>query len=104
MRDYISREAARPDAFCEGVSCQDCPFCKDPVHGGCRIDDFVKSIPAADVVETRHGRWNEVEHGENGVLCECSTCKEWMLFYYGFDANYCPNCGAKMDGGKEDSQ
>lgn len=29
MTDYISREAARPDAFCEGISCQECPFCKD---------------------------------------------------------------------------
>lgn len=58
-------------------------------------------IPVADVVEVRHGRWIEVEHGGSGVLCECSACKEWMLFYYGFDANYCPSCGAKMDGEKD---
>ena len=64
---------------------------------------MIDSVPAADVVEVRHGRWNEVEHGESGVLCECSTCKEWMLFYYGFDANYCPSCGAKMDGGQDDA-
>lgn len=28
MGDYISREAAMPDGFCVGVSCQDCPFSK----------------------------------------------------------------------------
>lgn len=49
-KEYIEREAARPDAFCEGVSCQECPFCKDPIKGGCRVDDFIKAIPAADVI------------------------------------------------------
>lgn len=47
--DYISREAARPDAFCDGVSCQECQFLKNSVTGGCRVDDFIKAIPAADV-------------------------------------------------------
>lgn len=63
---------------------------------------ILNQFPAADVVEVRHGRWIEIEHGENGILCECSTCKEWMLFYYGFVANYCPSCGAKMDGGADE--
>lgn len=62
-----------------------------------RTAKLINQFPAADVMEVRHGQWNEVEHGENGVLCECSACKEWMLFYYGFNANYCPNCGARMD-------
>lgn len=61
----------------------------------------ISAIPAADVVEVRHGRWREVENGESGHLCECSACKEWMLFYYGFVANYCPSCGAKMDGDRK---
>lgn len=56
----------------------------------------IVAIPAADVVPVRHGRWREIENGESGRLCECSACKEWLLFYYGFVANYCPNCGAKM--------
>lgn len=86
--DYISREAA--------LSAQN----KSMNLAECR--KRLERLPAADVVEVRHGRWNEVEHGENGVLCECSTCKEWMLFYYGFDANFCPNCGAKMDGGQDE--
>lgn len=102
MNDYISREAARPDAFCEGVSCQDCPFCKDPVQGGCRIDDFIKSIPAADVVERKLARWKGAGLGDY----YCSLCNET----YGIGAervknwHYCPNCGAKMDGGQDDGE
>lgn len=101
-KEHIERQAAMPDGFCVGVSCREGPFCDDPIKGGCKVARFIDAIPAADVVEVRHGRWNEVEHGENGVLCECTACKEWMLFYYGFDANYCPACGAKTDGGHDD--
>ncbi len=54
--DYISREAARPDAFCSGVSCQECPFCKDILNGGCRVDDFIMALTAADVVEVVYCR------------------------------------------------
>lgn len=114
MDDYISREAARPDAFCEGVSCQDCPFCKDPIRGGCRIDDFVKSIPAADVVEVRHGRWMSMDKENEAVgmdndgcpvySCYCSECGDWLAGSdeYMVHGLYCPSCGAKMDGGQDD--
>lgn len=49
MAEYIDREAIRLDEFCVGVSCQECPFLKDPINGGCRVDDFIMSFPAADV-------------------------------------------------------
>ena len=49
MAEYIEREAAMPALFCEGVSCQDCPFLIHPINGGCRIADYIKSIPSADV-------------------------------------------------------
>lgn len=53
----------------------------------------ISAIPAADVVEVRHGRWLE---SNNGPMQKCSVCGAtgWDGFYY------CPNCGAKMDGGK----
>lgn len=52
----------------------------------------IEEIPAADVVEVRHGRWLE---SNNGPLQKCSVCGAtgWDEFYY------CSNCGAKMDGG-----
>lgn len=65
-------------------------------------DDCVEAIlktPAADVVPVVHGWWNADE--------TCSLCGEKST--EGLDAtkwnywlpNYCPNCGAKMDGGAE---
>ena len=43
----------------------------------------------------RHGRWTC--HGDCGVT-ECSVCG-WSIEEYVGDYAYCPNCGARMDGG-----
>ena len=56
----------------------------------------VAMLPAADVAPVRHGRWGT--HSDRPDSLICSVCN------YGFDMwkhdphNYCPNCGAKMDG------
>ena len=64
--------------------------------------DKIKSIPAADVAEVRHGRWICINkrYGEY----ECSVCHGMdsnCSDYYGIHAvteqEFCPNCGAKMD-------
>ena len=53
---------------------------------------------AADVAPVRHGRWI-ASHDE---FCTCSLCK--YPVYTAWNAtNYCPNCGAKMDGGDGNS-
>lgn len=57
----------------------------------------IKAIPAADVAPVRHGRW--MCHGDCGVT-ECSVCG-WSIEEYVGDYAYCPNCGARMDGGAE---
>ena len=46
----------------------------------------------ADVQEVRHGKWEKCKE----YCCEyrCSVC-EYELCR---TTNYCPNCGAKMDG------
>lgn len=58
-----------------------------------RIVDAQPTLTHADLVP--HGRW-ETE-------CEphytCSACKHWFNLYG--PTNFCPNCGAKMDGRKE---
>ena len=58
--------------------------------------------PAADVAEVRHGEWIEgAEHFTNGFYeAECSECGNYIRWNEGNSGewNYCPNCGAKMDG------
>ena len=51
----------------------------------------VEEFLAADVAPVRHGRWKR--YGKN--LGECSECGEIVSVRN----HYCPNCGAKMDGG-----
>ena len=48
-------------------------------------------FPSADVTEVRHGEW-ELSFDKNSY--KCSLCK----FKYRFIDNFCPNCGARMDG------
>lgn len=62
--------------------------------------DTVENFPsAADVAPVVHGRWRG-----SGHLLECQSCGE-IYSRIGGNAgklwNYCPNCGAKMDGDAE---
>ena len=56
------------------------------------VFDTIDNFPTADVAPVRHGHWIECNYG---LTFECSECKyptEYNL------TDYCPNCGAKMDG------
>lgn len=75
---------------------------RDKVYHWIRDGEFVtlqdvryaiENAPTVDAVEVSHGRWIELAFGE----LKCSACdiiQEDNAFPY----NYCPNCGAKMDG------
>jgi hypothetical protein len=52
------------------------------------------SIPAADVAPVVHGR--KIKNGNIGCFGLCSLCSECLPY----GANYCPSCGARMDGGE----
>lgn len=56
----------------------------------------IKQLPAADVEEVKHGRWEDA----NGIRkSKCGHCKVEFGRVMGDDCYYCPTCGAKMDGG-----
>lgn len=55
----------------------------------------IRKLPAADVVPVVHGR--KIEDGDIGCFWLCSLCGECLPY----GANYCHNCGAKMDGGED---
>lgn len=65
------------------------------------IQAVLNQTKKVDAVEVVHGRNLDAD---TPSLFECSVC-HWCCSdtYYGdtADYNYCPNCGAKMDGGNE---
>ena len=58
----------------------------------------LKKIAPADVVQMVHGRWIEDEgEGYHGIHCSrCNFSIPYGNVRMGY--NFCPNCGAKMDG------
>lgn len=63
------------------------------------LDSFVETCLAVDAVPVVHGRWirkDQKDHPFSVLLPHCSNCGALRVQD---TANYCPNCGAKMDGG-----
>ena len=62
----------------------------------------VEELQAADAVEVRHGYWDDNIIGFCNVCMECGAIVERTAIKSHTGAlNYCPNCGAKMDGNGE---
>ena len=85
MAEYIERELAI-EALSRGEGCGNV----------CRR--AIERILAADVAPVVHGRWIEHEKYTFGVMYDCSICGDRILDN-GHSWNYCPNCGARMEGG-----
>ena len=68
----------------------------------------VRSAPAADMVEVVHGEWKKLRgmappeyHGKH-ICSECGRkAGEWKM--HEILTDYCPHCGAKMNGGKHET-
>ena len=65
----------------------------------------IKDAPTVDAVEVKHGHWFSLTDCSNaGVYCSVCHKKVWKEDYAWCNrknklrSNYCPNCGAKMDG------
>lgn len=59
----------------------------------------LRLAPAADVKEVVHGEWIYKQTYYEIDECNCSLCGQLMTTAKDVRKNYCPNCGAKMDGG-----
>jgi hypothetical protein len=67
---------------------------------------MLEKLPAADVVPVVHARWIHSRYedcSEQFELVKCSQCNHeaYAMAFYVRGGNYCPNCGAKMDGGAD---
>lgn len=61
--------------------------------------NYIKLAPTADVVDIIHGEWLATKIKGCSEVFECSECG-YSFEHEGYQHffNYCPNCGAKMDG------
>ena len=89
--EYISREAAL-------TALQD----SDLFNTTERQLLAIRELPAADVAEVVHGQWLLDSRWPSWQHRECSLCK--ITFKRTTEVEdqywqYCPNCGARMDGG-----
>ena len=71
----------------------------DFVSGIEMVLEYAKNIPAADVAPVRHGQWKcnkpcPVCGGDRFEGLDADIWADW-------EPPYCPNCGAKMDGGAD---
>ena len=68
------------------------------------IREMIDMMPTMDAVPVRHGKWIKVDKDNMFFaphILKCSLCGN-ILDRHGVnagrgDANYCPNCGARMD-------
>ncbi len=98
MAEYIKREAAVKIAEKYGLECGSVLG----RHSGLAdcIAREISELPAADVAPVVHGRWDD---SLDGITPYCSICGQSHRMMIR-TPNYCPNCGAKMDGGADHSE
>lgn len=98
MKEYIEREVAleilkrNPIGTWRGA-----PVYSEEIKSAmAEIGD----LPAADVAEVVHAKWNILNECLNeGVYCSRCKKKVYKIEYANqkLNSKYCPNCGAKMD-------
>lgn len=71
------------------------------------VIEILDDIPAADVAPVVHGRWDDsgrytFPSGNTAVRCTNCGCALTESEYRLNNWNYCPVCGARMDGGDSD--
>lgn len=93
MAEYIEREEyCEKHCRCSNEYCdkESCPIWK---------------APTADVAPVVYGRWIDAPwlyYGAKQYVCSrCRDDEYWRKRELHFKEPYCPNCGAKMDGGAE---
>ena len=111
-KEYIERNSVIRHLSDEIEECGDAcesflPLTYGTIFGLMGARSFVNTLPAADVVEVRHGEWFLLDECANeGVYCSVCTKKVYRTEYANqkLKSKYCPNCGAKMDGERKEQK
>ena len=106
MAEYIEREAVIKRI--REVYCADCNNYNSVICRACGTGDAIdmfEDAPAADVAPVVHGRWILERTPDGKPYCfHCSACdSDYHHIGITVATDYCPNCGAKMDGGADNA-
>ena len=107
MTEYIEREALEVELnhrlnFLMGENGEYDHYTSGFDEAVTRVENF----PAADVAPVVHGRWDDsgrytFPSGNTAVRCTNCGCALTESEYRLNNWNYCPVCGARMDGGED---
>lgn len=65
------------------------------------LAEYIKQVfdeqPTIEAEPMKHGKWIEINAAHADYLA-CSVCKSEYGGYSAADFDYCPHCGARMDG------
>lgn len=93
MKEYIEREKAFDAVF--GQFCASSDETEAALNAA--IEE-IRAIPAADVREVVRGKWiDAIQNCGDSPHVKCSVCGEYCWRYFK-KFNFCPNCGARMEG------
>lgn len=65
--------------------------------------ESIDSQPTISAVPVVHGRWEDATEITAGIRFPQTRCTACGKVYWGYrtECYYCPNCGARMDGGAD---
>lgn len=78
---------------------------KDYADGMAYVLDLLDNLPTADVESVRNGYWGNMFNGKftgGAYWYRCSNCGRIVPDVRNGGWNYCPNCGARMDGERKE--
>lgn len=92
--DELCKWLRKPTGFL--ANCEDCTSidCVD-----CIVEEAICNAPTLDYEPVRHSKW-KYYHKQNRAVCMACSFERDLDADFG-RAICCPNCGTKMDGGKE---
>ena len=98
MAEYIEREATVK--LLRSLGSRDYRREKGTIQEAIKMVSFPEYTPSADVAPMVYGRWETSSDRPDSLIC--SVCKCGFDMWKHDPHNYCPNCGAKMDGERKE--
>ena len=99
MAEYIEREATIK--LLRSLGSRDYRREKGTIQEAIKMVSFPEYTTSADVAPMVHGQWETSSDRPDSLIC--SVCKCGFDMWKHDPHNFCPNCGSKMDGGKNDA-